>query len=334
MYRFGIIGTGRIGAMHAEVVSSRKDATVSWCCDVSPNLARAIADRVGAKVSTDFEEVIGDAAVDAVIVASPTNTHIDIILSAAQAGKAVFCEKPIDLDIRKVDKCRRQMELYSVPVQIGFHRRFDPSHRAVRDSVSSGEIGALELLQITSRSPGPIPPRAYLESCGGHFRDSTIHDLDMARFVMNEEPVEVFAMAANRVDPLFKELGDVDTAMVVMQTGKGTLCHINNSRRAIYGHDQRVEAFGSKGMVRSNNAGPNEVVRYTGDGSRRHAAIHHSFIERYRVAYENEIGAFIKVLESGDLPMVSFEDGRRALILANAARASFEQNRPIRVNYE
>lgn len=333
MYRFGILGTGRIGDMHAEIVASQPDAAVTWCFDVDESRAAATAKKVAGQATTDVDRVLEADDVDAVLIASPTNTHVEMILRSAEAGKPILCEKPIDVDINKVEECREKLKAFDVPIQLGFNRRYDPSHRAVQQAVAAGEIGPLELLVITSRDPGPPPPRPILEACGGLFRDTTIHDFDMARFVMGEEPVEVYAMAANRVDPVFAELNDVDTAMIVMRGASGALCHINNSRRTNYGYDQRVEAFGGLGMVRSNNMRPTEMTRYSGDGTARRDELLYFFIERYRAAYEGEIRDFIDQLAARAAPNVTFEDGRRALLLAEAAIRSFRENRPVQVNY-
>lgn len=333
MLRFGIIGTGRIGDMHARLVALQPDASVTWCYDVFEDSARQTAEAMGARATTNLDALLGAEDVDAVLIASPTNTHVEMILRAAEAGKAILCEKPIDVDIDKVEECREKLQAFDVPLQLGFNRRFDPSHAGVRDAVARGEIGALELLVITSRDPGPPPPRPILEACGGLFRDTTIHDMDMARFVLGEEPVEVFAMAANRVDPIFAELGDVDTAMVVMQTASGALCHINNSRRTNYGYDQRVEAFGAEGMVRSNNLRPSELTRHGAGGTGTRDELLYFFIERYRAAYEAEIRDFIDQVTAGKPPNVGFEDGRRALILSEAALKSYETSQPVKVDY-
>jgi len=295
--------------------------------------AEATAGRVGAKGTTSVDDVLGAGDVDCILIASPTNTHVELILRSVAAGKPILCEKPIDVDLSRVEECRRALEGSRVPIQVGFNRRFDPGHKVVRDAVASVEIGPLELLVITSRDPGPPPPRPILEACGGLFRDTTIHDFDMARFVLGEEPVEVFAMAANRVDPIFAELDDVDTAMVVMKARSGALVHINNSRRTNYGYDQRVEAFGGNGMVRSDNLRPTEVTRHGADGTDRRDPLVHFFIERYQEAYDAEIRAFIAALESGTPPPVTFEDGRRALLLAEAALTSCRENRPVAVDY-
>ncbi len=333
MLRFGIIGTGRIGDMHAKLVALQPDAQVTWCYDVFEDSAARTAASVGAKATTDLDELLGADDVDAVLIASPTNTHVEMILRAAAAGKPILCEKPIDVDMAKVEECREKLSAFDVPLQLGFNRRFDPSHAGVQKAVAAGEVGDLELLVITSRDPGPPPPRPILEACGGLFRDTTIHDMDMARFVLGEEPVEVFAMAANRVDPVFAELNDVDTAMVVMQTASGTLCHINNSRRTNYGYDQRVEAFGAKGMVRSNNHRPTEVSRHGAGGTATRDELLYFFIERYRAAYEAEIRDFIDRVTAGLPPRVSFEDGRRALILSEAALKSYQTKKPVEVDF-
>lgn len=333
MLRFGIIGTGRIGDMHARLVALQPDASVTWCFDVYEDGARATAMAVGAQATTDLDALLGADDVDAVLIASPTNTHVEMILRSAEAGKPILCEKPIDVDIDKVEECREKLKAFDVPLQLGFNRRFDPSHAGVQQAVARGDVGDLELLVITSRDPGPPPPRPILEACGGLFRDTTIHDMDMARFVMGEDPVEVFTMAANRVDPIFAELNDVDTAMIVMRGASGALCHINNSRRTNYGYDQRVEAFGAEGMVRSNNHRPSEVSRYGAGGTATRDELLYFFIERYRAAYEAEIRDFIAQVTAGKPPNVTFEDGRRALLLSEAALKSYETNKPVEVDY-
>lgn len=319
--------------MHAGLVASQPDAMVKWCYDVDQNRAEQAAQVVGARMAASVDDILDDAEVDAVLIASPTNTHVDLILKSAAAGKPILCEKPIDVDLAKVEACGEALKAYDVPIQLGFNRRFDPSHAGVKKAVADGAIGDLELLVITSRDPGPPPPREILEACGGLFRDTTIHDFDMARFVLDDEPVEVYAMASNLVDPIFGELHDYDTAVVTMRTASGKLCHINNSRRTNYGYDQRVEAFGALGMVRSNNHRDTEVTRYGAQGTAQRDPLLYFFIERYKRAYEAEIRDFIDSLKTGRGPSVTFEDGRRALILAEAAIRSVRENRPIVVEY-
>ncbi|MCB1806255.1 MAG: inositol 2-dehydrogenase, partial [Candidatus Competibacteraceae bacterium] len=237
-------------------------------------------------------------------------------------------EKPIDLDINRVNRCWDEIKHCNVPIQLGFNRRYDPSHRAVAEAVRNGEVGQLEMVIISSRDPAP-PPADYIKVSGGLLRDMMIHDFDLARFVLGEEPVEVFAMASNKVDPMIGQLGDIDTAMVTLTTASGILCHINNSRRAVYGYDQRLEAFGSLGMVRSNNQRATTLTRHTAEHSGSRDPLLHFFIERYQQAYQAEINDFIAAIAEQRTPTVSFEDGRRALLLADAAYESLRTGRKV-----
>jgi len=333
MFRFAVLGTGRIGDMHAKIIDSLGDAEVTWCYDIDIDRAKITAESVSAKFTNDISEVFKANDFDAVLIASLTNTHVELILKSAECGKPILCEKPIDVDINKVELCKKELLKYNVPIQIGFNRRFDPSHKYVKDSVQNGKIGDLELLVITSRDPGPPPPRQILEACGGLFRDTTIHDFDMARYILKEEPTEIFAMASNLVDPIFAELNDFDTAMIVMKTQSGSMCHINNSRRTNYGYDQRVEAFGKDGMVQSNNLRPKEISIYNDKATDQQDLLLWFFIERYKEAYQAEIVDFIENIKNNDKPSVTFEDGRRALILANTAYESLEAGKAIYVKY-
>jgi len=333
MFRFAVLGTGRIGDMHAKIIDSLGDAEVTWCYDIDIDRAKITAESVSAKFTNDISEVFKANDFDAVLIASLTNTHVELILKSAECGKPILCEKPIDVDINKVELCKKELLKYNVPIQIGFNRRFDPSHKYVKDSVQNGKIGDLELLVITSRDPGPPPPRQILEACGGLFRDTTIHDFDMARYILKDEPTEIFAMASNLVDPIFAELNDFDTAMIVMKTQSGSMCHINNSRRTNYGYDQRVEAFGKDGMVQSNNLRPKEISIYNDKATDQQDLLLWFFIERYKEAYQAEIVDFIENIKNNDKPSVTFEDGRRALILANTAYESLEAGKAIYVKY-
>ncbi len=332
MFRFAVFGSGRIGSMHTEIIHRNPNAKVTWVFDIDTQRATQVANTVGAKVGSSIDEILAADDVDAVMIAAATNQHIELLLKSAAAGKAILCEKPIDVDLARVDACAAQLRQYDVPIHICLNRRFDPTHRAVQKAVSAGEIGKLELLVITSRDPAP-PPKAYLEACGGLFRDMTIHDFDMARFILGEEPVEVFVAASNLVDPVFGELGDFDTAMITLRTASGTLCHINNSRRAIYGHDQRIEAHGARGMVRSENQRSLEVSRFDESGTDRRAPFKHFFIERYRDSYEAQVADFVECLRDRRAPSVTFEDGRRALVIAEAAIRSQRENRPISIAF-
>jgi myo-inositol 2-dehydrogenase/D-chiro-inositol 1-dehydrogenase len=275
---------------------------------------------------------MADASVDAVFIASSTDTHVDLLTRAAKAGKATLCEKPIDLDIARVDRCRDELAaLDPAPVvMVGFNRRFDPSFRALRERVQAGEIGKVEQVVITSRDPGP-PPVAYIKGSGGLFRDMTIHDFDMARYLAGEI-VEVQAMGAVLVDPAIGEIGDVDAAMVVIRAASGALVHVNNSRRCAYGYDQRIEAFGEKGMLQAGNRRPTTVEAWNATATAAKDPVLNFFIERYTEAYLAEIDHFVDCVEKGTKPLAGFAEGREALRLADAAVESLKSGRVVRID--
>lgn len=333
MMNVALFGAGRIGALHAANIAAHPRATLSYVYDINAEAAQAVATRHNAQVAANVETVLNDPAVKAVMIASSTNTHVDLITACVQTGKAVLCEKPIDLDIARVDRCRQAVAGSGVPIRIGFNRRHDRSHRAVHDAVRAGAIGALELLIITSRDPG-LPPMPYLQVSGGIFRDMTIHDFDLARFILGDDPIEeVYAAGSVMVENALSEIEDVDTAMVVMKAASGALVHINNSRRATYGYDQRVEAFGSKGMVQSDNLRASTLTQSDAERTDAKGPLLAFFMDRYRESYLDELNAFITVVEGRAAPMAGFEDGRRALILANAAWESLHSGKSIRVTY-
>ncbi len=332
MIKIALFGAGRIGRMHADNLAANSQVEFSHVYDVYEPAAREVAERHGAIAARDVESVLGDGDIDAVLIASSTDTHVDLITAAAQAGKAVLCEKPIDLDITRVDRCRAAIADCQVAVQIGFNRRFDPTHRGVYDAVRAGEAGKIEQIIITSRDPSPPPP-AYIKVSGGLFRDMMIHDFDLARFLMAEEFVAVSAMASVLVDPEIATLNDVDTAMVVMHTASGTQCHINCSRRAVYGYDQRVEVFGSAGMVRSDNRRQANILRDTATRTDAREPLTNFFIDRYPEAYVAELADFVDAVENGRAPSVTFEDGRRALMLADAANESLKSGAVVSLSY-
>jgi myo-inositol 2-dehydrogenase/D-chiro-inositol 1-dehydrogenase len=332
MVNFALFGAGRIGVLHAaNIAASHPRARLAYVYDTNPAAAEAVASRHNAKVASGAEAALADPAVDAVLIASSTRTHVELITASARAGKAILCEKPIDLDIARVERCRSDIAGSGVPLQIAFNRRYDASHRAVREAVRAGRIGALELLVITSRDPG-LPSLEYIKGSGGIFRDMTIHDFDMARFILGEDPVvELFATGSIMVEPRFHEVGDVDTAMVVMKAASGALVHINNSRRAVYGYDQRVEAFGARGMVQSDNLRATTLMRSDESMTGAREPLLNFFMERYRQAYLDELNEFIDVVGGKTQPSAGFEDGRCALILANAAWESLRSGRAIRI---
>ena len=328
------MGAGRIGKLHAKNLSMHSKSNLSYVYDINQDFANEVAKLSGAKVAQSAEEAINDKNVDAVLIASATPTHIDFMTMAAKAGKAVLCEKPIDLDIAKVDKCYETIKNFSVPIQIGFNRRFDKSNKKIKLAKDNGEIGNLEMVIITSRDPEP-PGIEYLKAAGGFFRDTTIHDFDLSRFILGDDPViEVSAYGSQLISAECKEVGDQDTAMFIMRSQKDVLIHINNSRRAVYGYDQRVEIFGSKGMMISNNQSPTSVEKFDKNMTYAKDPIHFFFIERYEQAYKDQLGDFVNNVMNNEKPGVTFEDGRNALLLANAAYESFETGKSVKVNYK
>jgi myo-inositol 2-dehydrogenase/D-chiro-inositol 1-dehydrogenase len=330
MLRFAVLGCGRIGRMHARNIKAHARAELVVCYDVAAQAAERTAAELGARVAASVDEVLADPTVEAVLIAASTDTHVDLITRAAQAKKAVLCEKPIDLDMARVDACWRAIGGLEPLVLIGFNRRFDPSFRALRERVRAGEIGALEQVVITSRDPVPAPAE-YLKGSGGLFRDMTIHDFDMARYLAGEI-VAVHAMGANLIDPEIKEIGDIDAAMITLRAASGALVHINNSRRSAYGYDQRVEAFGEKGMLLVQNRHPTTVEAWGAERTRARDPVLDFFIERYREAYDAEIDHFVDCVERGTEPLAGFADGREALRLADAAYQSLKTGGTVRLD--
>jgi len=329
MVTIGLLGCGRIGRLHAELLARRvPGARLGPVYDVDTGVAASVAAAFGVTAAGSVAEVLG-AGVDAVAICTSTDTHAELIADAADAGLATFCEKPVSLDLAAVDTALAAVERAGTILQVGFNRRFDPSHRAVRDAAARGELGALELVRITSRDPAP-PPIEYVARSGGLFRDMTIHDFDMARFVTGSEVVEVHAAGAVRVDPAIGEVGDLDTAVVVLRHESGCLTTIDNSRRAVYGYDQRVEAFGSLGVAASDNPPVDMAWRRGADGYRA-ARIGEFFIDRYEQAYRRQWESFVDAVGSGGPAEVTGADGRAPLVLALAAEESVRTGGPVAV---
>jgi len=332
MLRIAVLGCGRIGRMHAANIAAHPRARLAAVYDIDRQSAEAVAARHNVRAADTAEALFASADVDAVLVASNTGTHADYIEKSVAAGKPVLCEKPIDLSLARVNRCAEAVLSKNVPVQIGFNRRFDPGHRASWQAARSGEIGELNQVIITSRDPG-MPPRSYYEVAGGLFRDMVIHDFDLARFMLGEEPTEIFAIGGRLIDPaMMAELDDYDSAMVIMRTKSGKQCHINTSRTSTSGYDQRDELLGSKGMVISGNRKPHELRRFGATQSEAALPYLDFFIERYREAFDAEIDAFVQCIETGKAPEPGFEDGRRALVLAEAAMRSAAEGRFVAVS--
>jgi len=324
--RFGLLGAGRIGKVHAKSVSDNPGGILVAVADAVPAAAASIEQQYGCQIRS-IEAIESAKDIDAVIICSPTDTHADLIERFARAGKSVFCEKPIDLDIARVRGCLEVVKETGARLMVGFNRRFDPHFMAVRKAIDDGDIGEVEMVTITSRDPG-LPPIEYLKRSGGIFRDMTIHDFDMARFLLGEEPISVNAMAGVLVDRSVGEAGDYDSASVLLQTKSGRQVMISNSRRATYGYDQRIEVHGSKGMVSAENLRPVSIELASGTGYIR-PPIHDFFMTRYAQAYANELSAFIAAIGKGTPISPSGADGLAALALADAALKSVREKRRI-----
>ena len=328
MLRFAQFGAGRIGAIHAANLAALHSAELRYVIDVNADAARTLAERHGARVTT-VEAALADRDVDAVIIASSTDTHADLAIAAARAGKAIFCEKPIDLSLKRVDACLAAVKKAKVPMFVGFNRRFDPSFSALHARITKGEIGGVEQVIISSRDPG-LPPIAYLKVSGGQFRDMTIHDFDLARWLLGEEPVELFAYGSCLVDPEVGKIGDTDSAMILLKTASGRLAHINNSRRASYGYDQRLEVHGSKGRLLAGNRTATSVELADGNAVSHDKPLYF-FLERYADAYRAELTAFVDAVINKQPMPVGAEDGRQAIVLAEAAVKSLKTGKPVKI---
>ena len=327
MIRVAVLGAGRIGKIHARNVAAHPGCRLIAVADPLEAAARALASSLGAQASADPAAVLSRDDVDAVIIGTPTDTHVDFILEGARRGKAVLCEKPIDLDISRADHAVAEVERLGARVMIAFNRRFDPSAAAMKRAIDAGEIGEVRQVIITSRDPEPPPP-GYTGS-GGVFRDMTIHDFDMARFLLGEEPVEVLAMGNALIDPETPE--GYDTLMVMLRTASGRQCHINNYRQAVYGYDQRFEVLGSRGLLMNENLRPTTLRRWSGERTEAKDPLLYFFLERYAEAYRLELDAFVAALDAGNAMPVTARDGRAALRLADAALESAQTARAIKV---
>lgn len=332
--KFCVFGAGRMGAQHIANVAANENAVLEYVCDVDLSRAQALAERYGAKATDDPRVPLNDPAVDAVIIASATNTHVDLIVEAAKAGKAILCEKPIDLDIARVDYCAQQIKGIDVPIMIGFQRRFDATHMAVKKAVAAGEVGTVEVVTIISRDPSP-PPVSYIKVSGGQFHDQMIHDFDMALWLADAKgTMEICAMGSNLVDPAIGEAGDTDTAQVMIRFANGAFCRIDCSRRATYGYDQRVEVFGSKGMVTSANLLKTGIERFGEAATNTRDTLLPGFMERYLPTYATELDYFIDAVSNGRTIDSDFTSGRKAVLLADAARKSLKEGTVVRLDLD
>ena len=325
----GVIGAGRIGKLHIEHLAQNiPEAELVTICSLNPSDIESLAEQFNVpKVTTDYNTLLADPQIDAVLVTAPTNTHVKISQAAAKAGKHIFCEKPIAFDLEQIDETLAIVEKAGVKFQVGFNRRFDASFKHVREAVASGEIGEPHIMRITSRDPAP-PPIEYVKVSGGIFLDMTIHDFDMARYLIGDEVVEVYATGGVRVDPKIGEAGDIDTTVITLRFQNGVIGTIDNSREAVYGYDQRVEVFGSKGMVTAANP-LTDTVTFSGSEGSRAASPPYFFVERYQPAFLAELQAFFACIQEETLPPVTGADGRAPVVMGFAALKSLRENRPI-----
>ncbi len=328
MISIALLGAGRIGQIHGRNIAASSRARLAAIADPFPDGAKALSAATGAPVRTP-DEIFADASIDAVLIGTPTDTHADFIDQAMAAGKAVFCEKPVDLNSERIRQTLARVDKAGLPLMIGFNRRFDPNFAALQRRLADGTAGDVELVTILSRDPGP-PPVSYIERSGGLFRDMMIHDFDMARFLLGEDAVEVYAVGSALVDPAIGRAGDVDTAAVVLKTASGKICQISNSRRATYGYDQRIEVHGSKGLLSAGNV-HETTVQFAGASGISADPVQNFFLERYAAAYKNEIDAFIDAMTKGTKPSPSGLDGLKAQLMADAAAKSLETGKPVAI---
>jgi myo-inositol 2-dehydrogenase/D-chiro-inositol 1-dehydrogenase len=329
MIDFCLFGVGQIGSIHARNLARHPKVRLRYIVDPRPEVAAIFAAETGAEV-VDTATAMADPAIRAIVIASATRTHADLIIEGAARGRAIFCEKPIDMNMARTDACLEAIAKAKAIFQIGFNRRFDPSFQAVRQAVNAGKIGAVEQVVITSRDPEAESDEA-LAAGGGVFREMTIHDFDMARFLLGEEPVQMFAAGSCLVSPAYAKHNDYDSAMFILRTASGRLCHINNGVRASYGYDQRIEILGSEGMLRANNRTPTSLELSTAQAVATDKPLYF-FLERYAESYAAELDHFVNCVATGQQPDVGADDGRKAMILCEAALASVRSGRfePIR----
>ena len=328
MLRFGLLGAGRIGQIHGRNAAASPKSTLVAIADPFPKAAESLAAATGAEVR-DIDAIFTSKDIDAIMICTPTTTHADFIERGAKAGKAIFCEKPVDLDSARVVKTLKIVEETGAKLMVGFNRRFDPNFGSLQARITEGTVGNVELVTILSRDPG-APPVSYIATSGGLFRDMMIHDLDMARFLLGEEPVEVHAVASAIIDPEIGKAGDVDTAAVLLKTASGKICQISCSRRATYGYDQRIEVHGSKGLLSAGNV-LETTVKFASKNGISADPVQNFFLERYDVAYRNELNAVIDMVANNTAPNPSGFDGLQALLLADAAQKSHDTGMPVRL---
>ncbi len=331
MINIALFGAGFIGNVHAKNVARNPRTTLRYVYDVNQQAAQNLATQLDATAASDPAEIWSASDVDAILIASSTNTHADLLLKAITSGKPVYCEKPIDLDIERVQAVVVAAERTTAPIMIGFSRRYDTNHARLRDALHAGTVGSVEMVHMVTRGPTP-PPISYVKVSGGQFRDQTIHFFDMVCWLAGEAPVEVYAAGAALVDPAIGEAGDIDTSMVILTMANGAMYHIDSSRRAAYGYDERIEVFGSDGMIISERKPQGEVVRYTADGIIS-TPLHPGWYERLEPTFATALDAFVNTVEGIPTPYPTLKDGLRAQQIAEAAVESLRTKKSVTINY-
>ena len=328
----GVIGTGRIGRVHIDhLCQNIPNAEVLSICSLDTDIAKTLSEQHSIPhITSQYNQLLDNSDIDAIVVASSTDTHVEICQAAAHAGKHIFCEKPIALDLTAIEETLTIVKNTGVKFQVGFNRRFDVNFQRLQEVILQGEIGEPHIVRITSRDPAP-PSLEYIKVSGGLFLDMTIHDFDMARYLIGDEVEEIYAVGDVNVDPKIGEVGDIDTAVITLRFKNGVLGTIDNSREAVYGYDQRVEVFGSKGMVSVGNSITDTVTSTVKNGSIT-SLPHYFFIERYKQAYLTEMESFIQCIIEDTEPMVSGEDGKLPIQMGYAALKSLSENRPVGIS--
>ena len=333
MINVALFGLGRIGQMHGENLHAHKKFNLKYTFDIDKNLSKKISNKFDALPIDNPRIAFQDKNIDIVFIASSTPTHINLINEATKYKKIVFCEKPLDLDIKKVNSCKKRIKKFNPKIQLGFNRRYDPGHSSIKKDLKKGDIGKLEKIIITSRDPAP-PPINYLKVSGGIFKDMMIHDFDLIRFYLQNDEVEsIYSIGSNISDKRFNKIKDYELASCILKSKKGVQCIITNSRHCSFGYDQRVELFGSKGMLISGNKNKNETQTFTKNNTFQKKPFLNFFIDRYLDAYKLQLDELAAYATKRKQPISSFEDGRRALIIANAALDSLKQKKQIKIKF-
>tara|TARA_Y100000590_G_scaffold441178_1_gene567484 strand:- start:482 stop:1486 length:1005 start_codon:yes stop_codon:yes gene_type:complete len=333
MINIALFGLGRIGLMHGKNLMRNKNFKLKYVYDINKKLAKKAAKILKSNSIDNPKTAFNDKNIQAIFISSTTSTHIKFILEAAKNKKAIFCEKPLDLNINKINICKKKISKLNPKIQIGFNRRYDPGHNSLKKELTKGKIGKLEKIIITSRDPAP-PSIKYLKQSGGIFRDMMIHDFDLLRFYLgNDEIKSIFAYASNISDKRFNKINDYELASCLIKSTKNVQCVLTNSRHCSFGYDQRVELFGSKGMLISGNKKLNETEIYTKNNTSQKKPLLNFFIDRYKEAYKIQLNDLFRMISKKKKPLANFEDGRRALIIANAAYESLKKRKSVKVNF-